>query len=57
MDDLFDKAASVLTSDPRVEAVYGFGSRIRGTAGPRSDVDLAVLLNQEVKQLARERSP
>ena len=55
MDDLFDKATGVLARDPRVEAVYGFGSRIHGSAGPRSDVDLAVLLNQEVKLIEELR--
>lgn len=29
---------------PGVLAVYAFGSRIRGTAGPGSDLDLAVLV-------------
>lgn len=29
---------------PDVQAVYAFGSRIEGTAGPQSDLDLAVLV-------------
>ncbi len=29
-------------------AVYGFGSVARGTAGPRSDVDMAVLLDRSL---------
>ncbi len=49
MDDAFEQATGVLAADPRVDAVYGFGSRIRGTPGPRSDIDLAVLLNREMK--------
>lgn len=55
MIDLFEKAAGVLARDPRVEAVYGFGSEIHGTPGPRSDVDLAVLLNQDVKLIEELR--
>ena len=53
--DPFDKAAATLAQDPRVEAVYGFGSGIRGTAGPHSDIDLAVLLNQEINLLEELR--
>ena len=45
MDDLFEKAARLLADDPRILALWGFGSRARGTHGPRSDVDLAVLLD------------
>lgn len=48
MPDELDRAARRLAEDPRVLAVWGFGSRARGTAGPRSDVDLAVLLDEEV---------
>lgn len=29
---------------PRLLAVYAFGSRVQGTAGPQSDLDLAVLV-------------
>lgn len=29
---------------PNILAVYAFGSRIQGTAGPNSDLDLAVLV-------------
>ena len=29
---------------PGLLAVYGFGSRVQGTAGPESDLDLAVLV-------------
>lgn len=49
MSDLFDRSAAILARDPRVEAVYAFGSRIHGAAGPNSDVDLAVLLNEDLK--------
>lgn len=44
MNDELQRAADRLAQDPRVLAVYGFGSRARGQPGPRSDVDLAVLL-------------
>lgn len=30
---------------PGVQAIYAFGSRIEGTAGPDSDLDLAVLVD------------
>lgn len=46
-DDLV-RAADHLARDPRVQAVYGFGSRARGEAGPASDVDVAVLLDRKV---------
>ena len=29
---------------PGLLAVYGFGSRVQGTAGPDSDLDMAVLV-------------
>ena len=45
----FERAASVLAADSRVDAVYGFGSHVRGTAGPRSDIDLAVLLSRDIR--------
>lgn len=44
-DALLEQAASVLSGSPAVRAVYGFGSRARGEAGPRSDVDIAVWLD------------
>lgn len=42
-----------LADDSDVAAIYLFGSRGRGTAGPRSDVDLAVVLRDGLD--ARER--
>jgi predicted nucleotidyltransferase len=46
--DELRRAADRLARDPRVLAVYGFGSRARGEAGPRSDVDVAVLLERRL---------
>lgn len=43
-----NEAAARLATDPRVVAVWGFGSRARGETIASSDVDLAVLLDQEV---------
>lgn len=40
-------AARRLAREPRVLAVYGFGSQARDSVGPMSDVDLAVLLDRE----------
>ncbi len=48
------QATARLASDDRVVAVYGFGSRFHGGSGPRSDVDIAVLLRQEPLTLRDE---
>lgn len=37
-------ATSIRTQFPSAMAVYAFGSQIQGTAGPQSDLDLAVLV-------------
>jgi predicted nucleotidyltransferase len=42
--DLADFAAS----DPRIVALYLFGSRARGEASERSDVDVGILFRQDV---------
>ncbi len=42
------EAARALAADPRVLAVYAFGSQARGVARPHSDLDLAVLLDRSV---------
>ena len=47
IDDL-QRAADRLIRDPRVLAIWGFGSCARDEAGPRSDVDVAVLLDGEL---------
>ena len=46
MSQELERAADRLARDPRVLAVWGFGSRARGEAGPASDVDVAVLLDR-----------
>jgi uncharacterized protein len=38
----------------RIAAAYLFGSSARGDAGPRSDIDLAVLLHDSARPLAQE---
>ena len=46
-DDLDERLAELVrawSTDPDVAALYLFGSRADGRAGPRSDVDLAVVL-------------
>jgi predicted nucleotidyltransferase len=48
VSDELERAAACLARDPRVLAVYGFGSQARGEAGPRSDVDVAVLLDRNL---------
>lgn len=40
------------TSVPNLLAIYGFGSRIQGTAGWESDLDLAVLVAGYAEPLA-----
>lgn len=41
-----DRVQTVFASIPAVVAVYVFGSVARGTDGPGSDVDVAVLMDQ-----------
>jgi predicted nucleotidyltransferase len=36
--------SAILAQLPNAMAIYGFGSQIQGTAGPQSDLDLAVLV-------------
>lgn len=47
-DPLLDRATRRLAADPRVIAVYGFGSRARNEQTPASDVDVAVLLEGDI---------
>ncbi len=42
--DLTPAVATLKARVPDLMAVYAFGSRIQGTAGPDSDLDLAVLV-------------
>lgn len=46
MDAQLAQAGDRLLEDPRVLAVWGFGSRARGETGGRRDVDVAVLLTE-----------
>lgn len=48
LDELGAAVAEVVSSEPRVLAVYVFGSRVRGNAHDRSDLDLAVLFTERV---------
>jgi predicted nucleotidyltransferase len=47
--------AGAWEADPDLAAVYLFGSRAAGAAGPRSDVDLAVVLRGDLDASARWR--
>jgi uncharacterized protein len=42
---LTDQLRAALARDDRVLAAYLFGSHARGTAGPHSDIDVAVLVD------------
>jgi predicted nucleotidyltransferase len=53
MEAALERAAEQLARDPRVIALYVFGSVASGRARPGSDVDLAVLLDRPVS-LAEE---
>lgn len=44
---LIDRVRSLLSSDPRVQAAYLYGSRGRGDERPDSDVDLGILFAEE----------
>lgn len=50
-----DALARSWSGDPDLAAIYLFGSRAIGRAGPRSDVDLAVVLREELDAAARWR--
>lgn len=44
--------ACLLAAFPEAQGVYAFGSRVRGEAGPDSDLDLAVLVGPRADPLA-----
>mgnify|MGYP001046616417 CR=1 FL=1 len=46
--DQLDRLRKKCAGEPRVLAVFLFGSQVDGYAMPSSDVDLAILLDQEV---------
>ena len=57
-DDLHDRIGALVrawSGDPDLAAIYLFGSRAGATAGPRSDVDLAVVFREELGADARWR--
>lgn len=45
--ELVDALTQRLGAEPDVQVAYVFGSQARGTAGPLSDVDVAVLLDED----------
>jgi predicted nucleotidyltransferase len=53
--DRIDALGRAWSSDPDLAAIYLFGSRAGGRGGPRSDVDLAVVLREELDATARWR--
>lgn len=46
--DKLDHLCSLFENDPRVLAVFAFGSQVDGYATPRSDVDLAILFESDI---------
>ena len=46
--DQLDRLRKICAGEPRVLAVFLFGSQVDGYAMPSSDVDLAILLDQEL---------
>ena len=48
LDDRLEALVRAWCGDPDLAAIYLFGSRAGATAGPRSDVDLAVVLREEL---------
>jgi predicted nucleotidyltransferase len=53
--DRIDGLARAWSGDPDLAAIYLFGSRAGGRGGPRSDVDLAVVLREELDAAVRWR--
>ena len=53
--DRIDALVRAWSGDPDLAAIYIFGSRAGATAGPRSDVDLAVALREGLDADARWR--
>lgn len=52
--DLLERLARRLQREPDVLAAYLFGSAARGTAGPLSDLDIAVLLSDGADTAGRQ---
>ena len=46
--EILDRVRKFLASIPQVKFAYVFGSRARGDAGPLSDIDIAVFLDDSI---------
>jgi predicted nucleotidyltransferase len=55
LDARIEKLVAGWAADPEIAAVYLFGSRAHAGAGPRSDVDLGVVLGASLDADARWR--
>src|SRR4051794_26989229 len=44
LDDVVEVISHWATAQPLIAAVWLFGSRVKGTAGPESDLDIAVTM-------------
>lgn len=58
-DELVQRVAAALAALGEVRVAWVFGSRVAGTAGPRSDLDVGVVfaaaLDDEAREAARRR--
>ena len=54
MDDLLEELRAILEPHREVLVAYLFGSVARGTSGPLSDIDVAVLLSDDVDPFATQ---
>ncbi|MBD3160450.1 MAG: nucleotidyltransferase [Candidatus Lokiarchaeota archaeon] len=49
-DQVISRVKSTLESDQKIQAIYLFGSHATNTVNPMSDIDIAVLLDEEMVQ-------
>ena len=55
LDSLIQALVTAWREDPEIAAVYLFGSRAGSRPGPRSDVDLAIVLHEGLDKATRWR--
>jgi len=45
--EIEDKICALCSQEPAIDAAYIFGSQAKGSTGPESDLDVALLLNED----------